>query len=463
MMPCMWVLLLWAAVAQASSLPERWIIAITEVTVIDVEHGRSVGPRTVLIEGSRIVAIGKPADVRISANAQRVAGRGRFLIPGLVDMHVHLFNNASHRPPNDWSFPLFIANGVTAVREMNTLPTAIVQVNQWRKRLAEGNLIAPRILAAGVAVRGSSPRDAANQVEAAADAGADFIKVFSDVPAAHWRAILDAAQVRALPVSGHVPAGVPLLVAAAAGQRTDEHLMQAFEACSTIEAQLLDARRGLDGDALVARRDAEEAQVLDAFDQATCEQVGKSLAATGQVQVPTLVVPYEESIRTKEPPGNDPRRRYLRADEGARWERILASITPHDDALAKRRWSVASQIVAAFHRTRVPMLAGTDTPMPGVYPGFSLHEELALLVASGLTPREALRSATLAPAEFLGIAATAGSVAVGKRADLVLLDADPSKDIRNTRRIDAVLLDGRLLRRPALDALLAAAAGAPAP
>ena len=455
-MACALALLLWATSVPAKPLPERQVIAITDVTVIDVEHSRSIGPRTVLIEDGRIAAIDKLADARIPANAQRIAGRGRFLIPGLVDMHVHLFNNASHRPPNEWSFPLFVANGVTAVREMNTLPAAIVQVNQWRQRLEESELVAPRILAAGVAVQGSSPRDAADQVKA--DAGADFIKVFSDVPAAHWHAILDAAKARGLPVAGHVPAGVPLLVAAAAGQRTDEHLMQAFEACSTIEAQLLDARRDLDAEALVATRDAQEARALDAFDRVTCERVGKSLAATGQVQVPTLVLPYEESIRTRQPPGDDPRWRYLRADERVRWQRILAGTTSQDDALAERRWSVARQIVTAFHRARVPMFAGTDTPMPGVYPGFSLHEELALLVASGLTPREALRSGTLAPAEFLGIAATSGSVTVGKRADLVLLDADPSKDIRNTRRIHAVLLDGRLLRRSALDALLEAAA-----
>jgi len=111
-----------------------------------------------------------------------------------------------------------------------------------------------------------------------------------------------------------------------------------------------------------------------------------------------------------------------------------------------------------MHDAGVTILAGTDSPMPGVYPGFSLHEELSLLVESGLTPVEALRAATLAPAEFLGIAGTSGSVAVGKRADLVLLDADPTKDIRNTRRINAVFLDGRLLRRADLDALLEQAA-----
>ena len=116
-----------------------------------------------------------------------------------------------------------------------------------------------------------------------------------------------------------------------------------------------------------------------------------------------------------------------------------------------------------MHKAGVAVMAGTDSPMPGVYPGFALHDEMALLVEAGLTPREALRSATFGPAQFLGIANTSGSVAVGKRADLVLLDADPTKDIRNTRRINAVLIDGRLLRRADLDALLEESALAPMP
>jgi imidazolonepropionase-like amidohydrolase len=447
---------------QTQALPERKAIAITETTVIDVEHGRSLGPRTVLVDAGVIVAIVAPGDARVPVEAERVDGRGKFLIPGLVDMHVHLFNLSSHRPPNDWTFPLYLANGVTAVREMNADAASIALVKGWRKRLEDGDLIAPRILAAGIAVYGSSPDDASREVDAAADAGADFIKVFSEVPASHWRAILAAARARSLPVVGHVPAGVALLDAAAAGQRSNEHLMQAYEACSSIEAQLLQERRGFEGEALSARRDAQEARALAAFDPGACRRTSKALAAVHQAQVPTLVLANEDSMPEGGPPSADPRWRFLRADEHTRWESFLAGYTAADAALAKRRWPVARRIVSAMHQAGVPIMAGTDSPMPGVYPGYALHEELALLCEAGLSAREALRSATLAPAEFLGIAADAGSVAVGKRADLVLLDADPSKDIRNTRRINAVLLDGRLLRRDSLGALLDAAAGAQA-
>jgi imidazolonepropionase-like amidohydrolase len=457
------MLLVWSAMTAVAATPPpaRQRIVIVDVSVVDLAHDRTSLPRTVLIDDGRIAAIADPRTARIPADALRVDGKGQFLIPGLVDMHVHLFNGYSRRPPNEWTFPLFIANGVTAVREMNADAAALAQVRRWRHELDNGDRLAPRILAAGVAVRGTTPDDAALQVDAAADAGADFIKVFSEVPPAHWRAILTAAQRRSLPLAGHVPAQVALLTAASRGQASNEHLMQAAEACSSIEQRVIAERGAATGEPDPIQRDAEDARVLRAFDRRRCRRVAAALAATRQVQVPTLVLAYEESVRRshREP---DPRRRYLRVDERLRWERLLAGAEFADDAPAQQRWRTARRIVSTFHRAGVIVLAGTDAPMPGVYPGFSLHEELALLVEAGLSPRAALRSATLQPAQFLGLAATAGSVEVGKQADLVLLDADPTRDIRNTRRIRAVVLDGRFLAREAIDALLEDAARAPA-
>jgi imidazolonepropionase-like amidohydrolase len=453
-----WVLVIACAcesATHATPAPDRSIVAITDVSIVDVEKRRLIGPRTVQIADGRIVAIDKRAESHIPAAAQRVDGSGRFLIPGLVDMHVHLFNNSSRRPPNTWAFPLFIANGVTAVREMASEPASILIVNRWREAIANGALVAPRILAAGVVVYGKSPEDVARQVDVAADVGADFIKVFSEVPEASWRATLDAARHRSLPVMGHVPAGVSLLASAEAGQRSSEHLMQAFEACSTIEQSVLDDRRGLAGDELVARRDAQEARVLDAFDQRTCDRVAAALVSSGQAEVPTLVLPFVESKPADRTPQGDPRWQYLREDARARWLRILEDSSSLDQTTAARRWVVARKIVASLYHAGVPVLAGTDTPMPRVYPGFSLQQELELFVESGMSPADALRAATLAPALFLGIGGEAGSVAVGKRADLVLLDRNPLRDIRNIRRIRTVVFDGRLLTRSALDAVLA--------
>lgn len=451
-----------ACAPPSTAAPARPILAIIRVSIVDVAAGQTLGPRTILIGDGRILAITSPDEASVPARAQIVDGRGRFLIPGLVDLHVHLFNNSSRRPPNTWAFPLFVAHGVTAVREMAARPESIPIVDEWRAAAARGTLLAPRILAAGVPVQASSTAEAARKVDEAADAGADFLKIFSEVSPASWRAILDAAHRRGLPIAGHVPAGLPLLTAAASGQASDEHLTQAFEACTPIEQALIEARQDLAGEALLALRDEQEPRVLDAFDQPTCDRIATAVAASGQVQVPTLILPFVES-RPADPArtlAGDPRWRTLRADERARWTRLLSTLTPHDRAIAARRWDVAHRIASTFVRAGVPLLAGTDAPMPRVYPGSSLHEELELLVEVGLSPAAALRSATLAPASFLGLAASSGSISVGKRADLVLLDADPLLDIRNTRRIHAVLLEGRLLRRAALDALLEAAASA---
>lgn len=379
-------------------------------------------------------------------------------MPGLMDMHVHLFNLSSRRPPNEWSFGLYVANGVTGVRDMRSDAASMQLVQRWRAAVDSGQLIAPHIVAAGIAVQGTSPEDAAAGVDAAVEAGADFIKVFSEVPATHWRAILAEARAHSLPVVGHVPARIALLDDARAGQRTGEHLTQVYEACSSKEARILRERQGLEGDALMSRASAQEADILATFDATTCRHVAKRLAATGQVQVPTLVLADEDTFAQRAHPGDDSRWHLLRPDEQRRWQGFLAQYTGNDARLAARRWPIARNIVSILHQAGVPIMAGTDAPMPGVYPGFSLHEELQLLVDAGLTPVEALRAATLEPARFLHIEDVSGSVAVGKRADMVLLDADPTRDIRNTRRIRAVVLAGRLLERSQLDALLGEAA-----
>lgn len=452
---------LMAVAARAVPESDHRTVVITDVTIVDVEGGRTVGPRTVVVKDGRIASIDAKGSVPVGDSIQRVDGRGRFLMPGLMDMHVHLFNLSSHRPPNDWSFRMYIANGVTGVRDMRSDAASMQLVKRWRAAVDSGQLVAPHIVAAGISVYGKSPDGAKADVDAAVDAGADFIKVFSEVPATHWRAILTEANARSLPVVGHVPASISLLDAANAGQRTGEHLTQVYEACSSAEAKILAERQGLQGDALMSRASAQEAEILGTFDQGVCGRMARALAATGQVQVPTLVLADEDELARHAQPNDDYRWRLLRPDEQRRWQRFLAQYTKEDASLAARRWPIAHNIVSMLHRAGVPIMAGTDAPMPGVYPGYSLHEELQLLVASGLAPIEALRTATLEPARFLHIQDRSGSVAVGKQADLVLLDADPTKDIGNTQRIRAVVLAGRLLERSDLDALLNDAAKAP--
>jgi imidazolonepropionase-like amidohydrolase len=443
-------------------------IAIESVAVVDVVRGEILNPRTVLIVDGRIAAIGEPEAITIPAAAVRVDGRGSYLMPGLVDMHVHLFNNASRRPPNEWAFPLFVANGVTGVREMRTEPEQMATVERWRTKAARGQLAAPRVLAAGVAVGGGNAPDTGaatgeavrRQVREAKTSGADFVKIFSELREPQWRAILDEARTLKMPVCGHIPAEVSLFEAATAGQRSNEHLTQVYEACSPKEKEWLDARKRAKDAELLKLREIQEREVLESFDQSVCDRTAAALARTAQVQVPTLVLSYFEAQGFPKNFREDPRWRYLRADEQARWERIFKDGYPiAGDKLAALRWEVSRQIVKTLHAAGVRILAGTDAPMPQVYPGFALHKELELLVEAGLSPAEALRSATIWPAEFLSLSDSIGSIATGKRADLVLLDGNPLSDITQTQRIRTVVLDGRLLQRTDLDRLLNVASG----
>jgi hypothetical protein len=449
-------------------MPKRASCAIENVAVVDVVRGEIASPKSVVIVDGRIVAMGEPEAITIPPEAVRVDGRGRYLMPGLVDMHVHLFNDASRRAPNDWAFRLFVATGVTGVREMRTEPAGMAIVKSWRAKSDRGETVAPRILAAGVAVGGGNGPDtgaatgntARRQVRQAKMAGADFLKIFSEVREPQYRAVIAEARTLGMPACGHIPSEVSLLDGATAGQRTNEHLTQIYEACSDTEKQWLEARKGLKNEELVKLRERQEPEVLERFDQSACDAVAAELAKTDQVQVPTLVLPYFEAQGSPKDLRENPRWRLLRADEQARWEGILRQGYPSPgDKLAARRFQLSRQIVKTLYQAGVRILAGTDAPMPQVYPGFALHEELELLAESGLSPADVLRAATIWPAEFLGISESAGSLAVGKRADLVLLDENPLTDIRHTQRIRAVVLDGRLLQRADLDRLLEVAPG----
>ena len=438
-------------------MPKRPSIAIEGVAVVDVVRGEIVEPRTVVIADGRIAAIREPHAMTIPPEAVHVDGQGQYLMPGLVDMHVHLFNGASGRLPNDWAFPLFVANGVTGVRDMRTDPWEMSVVEFWRFKAARGEIVAPRVLAAGAPVGGNISRQ---MVRDAKKLRSDFIKIFSHVREREWRAILDEARTAGLPVCGHIPPDVSLLEAGTAGHRSNEHLTQVYEACSPRETEWLEARKKLPDKELRNLRETQEREVLESFDQSACDRSATALAKTDQVQVPTLVLPHFEAKGSPKNFREDPLWRYLRADEQARWERIFKEGYPGaGDKLAARRWEVSRQIVKTLNAAGVRILAGTDAPMPQVYPGFALHKELELLVEAGLGPADVLRAATIWPAEFLGLSESTGLIALGKRADLLLLNGNPLSDIRHTQRIHAVILDGRLLQRTDLDKLLDGASG----
>jgi imidazolonepropionase-like amidohydrolase len=429
----LWALWLASAFSSGSAAPETTVLAIRDVNVWDGTGAPSVPDRTVLVRGDRIAEIGPSADVTIPAGATVVDGGGRFLIPGLVDMHVHALWDPQVPPV---FFPLFVANGVTTVRDMggilNLLPTI-------RAALADGALLGPRLVAAGAILDGpepvhpevsiavATPAEAVAAVESVAAAGADFVKVYTLLPADAFAAVVAAARERGLRVAGHAPYEVGAVGAAEAGMWTIEHLMSEV------------------GGFCPEDRPTECAPALAAF------------RAHGTVQVPTLVLQGQTEATDL---CGDPRLAALPRVVLEYWFDGATAPPDCDPAMPPVRFRPGlppeAWIIPLLHETGIPILAGTDTGVPYALPGWSLHDELELLVEAGLPAADALRSATGEAARALGLGADIGTIEQGRVADLVLLRADPLVEIGNTRRIEAVVLKGRFLRRAELDSLLSA-------
>jgi hypothetical protein len=440
-------------------------IALRHVAVIDTSGGAVLRDRTLVIAGERITTLGHDEEVSIPPNTRVVDCRGKFLIPGLWDMHVHIASAEAY-------FPLFVANGVTGVRDMQALdPDAIYQ---WRAQTAERKVLGPRIVAAGALIDGPKPiwpgslaagtaREGREAVRLLKKRGADFVKVYSKLPRDAYFAIADEAKKQGLPFAGHVPDAITAVEAADAGQKSMEHFYGIWLACSTQEAklrkELVDALATSDNPTFLNVMSRAQVKALDSYSPAKAQALFSHFAKKGTWQVPTLTAQRTLGMLGDERLTSDPRLKYMPAYLTVGWnpKRSPFAKTPELVAGFKRLYKKATEVVPAMHRAGVPFLAGTDTTTPYCFPGFSLHDELGFLVQSGLTPLEALRCATLNPARYLGLLKDLGTVEQAKIADLVLLDANPLEDIANTRRIAAVLVRGKLLEKTALQELLASA------
>ena len=427
-------------------------LVLQHVAIIDVIAGRAQPDMTVEIRGRTIAAVSADRGARVPPGASVVDGRGKYLIPGLWDMHVHL-----SWPPGaaQISLPVMVANGVLGARDMHGTLAAVVGL---KRAVADGSQIGPRLFVAGPAVDGpNSFLPAARVVRTAEEAraavrelkagGVDFIKVYSSLPRDLYFAVAGEATRAAIPFVGHVPYAVTAAEASDAGQRSMEHLTEVDVGTSSDETRIkaeeveaMDQKHGSIPDADRLRRTYDSAKAVSLFER---------FKRNGTWQVPTLVVLYQ-SGRSVGHPTNDSLDVYIPKPLREYWQSVPADLAAAMAAL----YPIHADLVGSINRAGVPLLAGSDCPNPYVYPGFSLHDELGLLVHAGLTPAEALRTATVNPARFLGLTDSLGTVAAGKVADLVLLDGNPLDDIANTRRIRAVIRGGRLLDRSALDELL---------
>jgi len=432
------------------------ILAITHVNLIDATGAPVQTDMTVIVQGKQILQLGKSDSTTIPKAARVVDGRDKYLIPGLWDMHVHEIFGA-WLPEDEKITPLlFVANGVTGVRDMGGDLEAL---KKWRARIAEGTLLGPRMIISGPMLDGPVPQfPSSAPVKDAADGrrivdelqknGADFIKIQSLVPRDGYFAAADEAKKVGIVFAGHVPDKVRATEASNAGQKSIEHLTGVFEGCSTVEDELMAAPRGPGRGKFLSTYDPARAKVLIAL-----------FVKNQTWQVPTLYWERGEWLIEQTSAGPDPLAKYAPAAWRVRaWPMFTTGIEKDwsTDPFADREkfFQAELKMVGEMNRAGVPILAGTDTAAGvRVYPGFSLHEELELLVRAGLTPMEALQAATLNAGKYLGLADT-GTIEKGKRADLVLLDANPLQDIKNTRKIQSVVLAGRYFSRVDLDHLL---------
>jgi imidazolonepropionase-like amidohydrolase len=462
------ILALWFPFACAQ---RQDVLVIRNVTVID---GTGAGPQsgmTVVVEHNRIGAVGAEGSVTYPPSAPIIDGTGEYLIPGLWDMHVHL-------DELDTTLPLFIVNGVTTVRDMGSELDRTVAT---REQIEAGTLIGPRIKTSGMMVESSSwvaqyvdlmreqgtdeeaveeflrtriavgdPQEARAAVSSLTARGADFIKIRHAESPEVFAAIAEAAADAGTHLAGHYVWILSLVESADGGQRSIEH------------------------------------NILPGFNERTPEQkreIFDALLRNDTHFVPTLVTNAVETLPldrvsaiAEDAEGAiDPRNRYVSRELRQVWIETVAVNVADDERpppeVIQQMITSSDQFLYDARQAGVKMLAGTDVPTVGTVPGFSLHDELALLVETyGMTPMEALRSATALPAAFMGMDAEVGTIETGKLADLVLLDADPLADVTNTRRIDTVIANGRVFDRPTCERLLSeiassiASAGAvPAP
>ena len=412
------------------------------VNVLPMSSDTIIAGQTVVVRGGVIVTIGPVDDVPIPEDAEVVDGTDRFLMPGLAEMHAHVPDARS--PDLRRYFALYVANGVTTIRGMLGRESHLV----LREDLATGRVFGPRLITSGPSLNGRSvngPDDARQQVTAQHAAGFDFIKIHPGLEAEEFDALADTANELGMPFAGHVTlaAGLPRVLEKR--MATIDHLDGYFAALLPSASH---GHGGYGGFFDVMLADEIDADGMAAIARAT------AVAGTWNVATQILVESRVNDVPVAEM-RNWPEMRYMPEETVRRWasakEATLADSNFNPD-IAARAIEMRRRLILELHRAGAGLLLGADSPQVFNVPGFSLHRELDVLVAAGLTPYEALRTGTVAVAEFLG--SNTGTVAVGREADLVLLDANPLEDIGNSRRIHGVMLRGDWYSSSDLAALL---------
>jgi imidazolonepropionase-like amidohydrolase len=462
--------------ARQSSVPS---LALMHVTVID---GTGAPPRpdmTVIIVGYRISEIAKSGTVSTPRFARTIDATGSFLIPGLWDMHAHpddpeLWPLAPSPKEKEKLLTLLIANGVTGIRDMGG---DLKLLQEWRARVGNGSLIGPHIQACGPLLDGPKPMWPGAVAISNAEQGrqavrdlklkrADFVKVYSLLPRDAYFAIADEAKKLRIPFAGHVPDSVTPEEASDAGQASQEHLLQIVESCSdrdAINKKIEELRQA--GASPAERRRAYIETMLATYDGKKADALFAKFAKNNTSVTPTLIVWQSNASFEDDSAKYAERMKYLPRYIKQYWDpknnAHLKNRSPERLAAEKLLVRKYLEIVDGMRRAGVKLMTGSDFGAnPLLFPGWGVHDEMALMVKAGLTPMEAIQAATRNPATFLGLDKSVGTIEKGKLADMVLLSANPLEDVNNTRKIAAVFFQGQMYDRAALNRMLGSIAAA---
>ena len=467
------------ATGSSASVYSPTSILIKNVTVIDPNRREALPGRSVFIQEGRIVAVERSRR-RSPAARTVIDGSGRYLIPGLMDMHVHLFLGQEQTP----TLQLLVANGVTGIREMSadcydaagSKRGCVEQYKALQLDVRAGRVVGPDVVelasamvmgptrlklpaAAPAWVAPSTPEQMRTNMEHLASRGVQLVKTHDSIPSAAFSVLMEESNRRGLKVGGHVPFGAGSLGAARMGYDSIEHARDLLYDCSDYGSQYRQREASFaNGDPGASRPPNLERlqQTVAQYDPRQCRKVLRKLAATGVFYAPTHVTREMEARASNPVYRADPSWMFIAPERRARWQKDIdetAALPSSERAALTAFYRHGLKITKLAFEAGVPIMAGTDASDTAIVPGYSLHRELGLLAQAGLTPMEVLKTATTVPARYLK-RSDLGGIAPGKRADLVLLSRNPLVDVANTSSIEEVILAGRRFDRAQLDALL---------
>jgi imidazolonepropionase-like amidohydrolase len=453
-----------------STPPLIYDLVIKHVNVVDVVAGRLLPDQAVAMAGGKIVRVGPENQEHYQAR-RTLDGTGRFLIPGLWDMHVHFRGGDSLAAANKKSLTLYLAHGITTVRECggDLTPT----IFKWRREEDAGTLAGPRIFTSGPKIDGPgatwpgslevvTPADVSRALDSLQKMKVDFVKIYdSKISGPAYLETISQAEKRGMKTTGHMPYSVTLAEAINRGLDGTEHLYYVFKACSSKEDSLTALVRNSLSTSKPLGLFAMLPAVYDTYSPAAAQRIFQLMAQHHTAAIPTLAIGKTLAELTPTNHAHDTLLAYIDPKIQHTYTKRLTSArtqTPAARAFTEKLETKFMSLVPLLQAAGVTVLAGSDSGAFNsfTYPGASLQDELALLVQAGLTPAQALRAATLSGATFMGVADRSGSIAEGKDADLVLLSANPLADIHNTRKIVDVVSRGKVYSHAKLGKMLAA-------